>query len=102
MAKTYTLQELADLVQGEVVGDPSLVVSGLNAIELAGAGEITFVLGPKQTRLLAGSRAAACIVPPDVGELDLPLIRGSSNCFGKSIFPISLFSKSIIFAFIFL
>ncbi|NOX80120.1 MAG: UDP-3-O-(3-hydroxymyristoyl)glucosamine N-acyltransferase [Deltaproteobacteria bacterium] len=85
MAKTYTLQELAELVQGEVVGDPSLVVSGLNAIELAGAGEITFVLGPKQTRLLAGSRAAACIVPPGVGELDLPLIRVPDPDFAAAV-----------------
>ncbi len=85
MPKTYTLQELADLVQGEVAGDPSLVVSGLNAIELAGAGEITFILSPKQAGLLAGSRAAACIVPPDAGGLDLPLIRVPDPNFAAAV-----------------
>lgn len=69
-----TLQQLADLVGGSVAGDPQLVVCGLNGIEQAGPGEITFLLDAKQLPLLEGCRASACIVPPGCGPLPLPAI----------------------------
>ena len=48
MAKLCTLNELAALVQGEVVGDGNLQVGGLNGIDLAGDDEITFVTNAKK------------------------------------------------------
>ncbi len=75
MAKRYTLNELAALVEGEVVGDGSLQVRGLNGVEMAGADEITFVMNNKMLNALTGSRAAACIVPQGTEKLDLPHIK---------------------------
>lgn len=66
MATSYTLDELAGLVGGRVIGDGSLRVSGLNSLEMAGEGEITFVTSAKMADRLGASRAAACIVPAGV------------------------------------
>lgn len=59
------LRQLADLVNGSVHGDPDLPIEGLNGIELAGPGEITYILDPRQREQAEASAAAACIVPPD-------------------------------------
>lgn len=75
MAKQYTLNELARLVQGEVVGDGDLQVNGLNGVDMAEEGEITFVMNNKMLSALARSRAAACIVPQGIEEIDLPQIK---------------------------
>lgn len=61
--KSCTLDELAGLVGGRVVGDGNLPVSGLNSLDLAGEDEITFLISAKMRERLAASRAAACIVP---------------------------------------
>ncbi|MHB8808547.1 MAG: UDP-3-O-(3-hydroxymyristoyl)glucosamine N-acyltransferase [Desulfobulbaceae bacterium] len=64
--KSYTLDELAALVGGKVLGDGSLRVTGLNSLEMAGEGEITFLASAKMADRLGASRAAACIVPAGV------------------------------------
>ncbi|HBI14357.1 MAG TPA: UDP-3-O-(3-hydroxymyristoyl)glucosamine N-acyltransferase [Desulfobulbaceae bacterium] len=66
MVNFYTLDELAGLVGGRVVGDGNLRVSGLNSLDLAGSDEITFLVSAKMVERLAASRAAACIVPEGV------------------------------------
>lgn len=71
MSRECTLQQLADLVDGRVVGDPQLVIQSLNGIEYAQAGEITFILDGKQAPLLEQCRASACIVPANVGSLPM-------------------------------
>ena len=75
MTKLCTLNELAQLVQGEVVGDGNLQVSGLNGIEMAGDNEITFVTSAKMAPSIAMTRAVACIVPLDIEKPELPHIR---------------------------
>lgn len=75
MADSRTLKELAALVEGEVVGDNTLKVSGLNSLELADTHEITFVTGSKMVASLKETRAAACIAPIDIDAADLPLIK---------------------------
>ena len=75
MIKLCTLNELALLVQGEVVGDGNLQVSGLNGIDLARDDEITFVVNESKATGLVTTRAAACIVPVDFDTLVLPHIR---------------------------
>lgn len=74
MATSYTLAELAALVDGQVRGDSSLKVSALNGIEYAGPGEITFILQAKQVEALTECGATACLVPEDVTEASLPVI----------------------------
>ncbi|MFH7319997.1 UDP-3-O-(3-hydroxymyristoyl)glucosamine N-acyltransferase [Desulfurivibrio sp. D14AmB] len=71
-----TLKELAALVDGEVVGEESLEISGFNDLENAGAGEISFLADLKRQKQLASCRAAALIVPRKLEPVDgRPLLR---------------------------
>ncbi|MGE4403621.1 MAG: LpxD N-terminal domain-containing protein, partial [Desulfobulbus sp.] len=74
MSREYSLQQLADLVGAQIQGDPDLLISGLNGIEHAQAGEITFVLEKKQLPLPAECQASACIAPLDAESADIPLL----------------------------
>jgi UDP-3-O-[3-hydroxymyristoyl] glucosamine N-acyltransferase len=74
VTRTCTLRQLADLVGGRVEGDPDTLIHGLNGIDYAQAGEITFVLHTKQLPLPASCQATACIAPTDAGPQALPLI----------------------------
>jgi UDP-3-O-[3-hydroxymyristoyl] glucosamine N-acyltransferase len=72
-----TLAELAEIVQGEVVGDGALVIHGLASLEQAQPGELTFVAERKYAPLLADSRASAVLV--DGAEaVDRAAIRASN------------------------
>jgi len=73
--KSVTLAVLAEMVDGEVCGDPNTVVSGLADLDGAESGEITFVAKMAKLSLLAGCRASAVLVPRDAGALDRPAIK---------------------------
>lgn len=74
MTRTYTLRQLADLVGGQIEGNPDTRIHGLNGIDYAQPGEITFVLDTKQLPLPASCQAAACIAPATTPPQALPLI----------------------------
>ncbi|ABA88502.1 acyl-(acyl carrier protein)--UDP-3-O-(3-hydroxyacyl)-glucosamine/UDP-3-N-(3-hydroxyacyl)-glucosediamine 2-N-acyltransferase [Syntrophotalea carbinolica DSM 2380] len=57
-----TLNELAELIGGEVVGDGSVVLNRMAPIESAGPGDITFVANPKYLAKLKDTTASAVIV----------------------------------------
>ncbi len=62
---TFTLQELATLGGGKLVGDPEATVSGAAPLAEATPGEITFFANPKYMPLLRKTRATAVFVPAD-------------------------------------
>jgi UDP-3-O-[3-hydroxymyristoyl] glucosamine N-acyltransferase len=74
MVKSYSLNELAGLVGGKVIGDGDLRISGLNGLDLAGSDEITFLTSAKMVDRLAASRTAACIVPEGI-DPGIPCIQ---------------------------
>lgn len=55
--------ELAKLVGGSLVGDPSLEVRGVAALENAGAADLTFAEGERQLARAATSEAGCVFVP---------------------------------------
>jgi len=57
-----TLQEIADRLGGTVRGDGSLDITGINGIDLAQPGQITFVSEKKFLQKLKDSKASAVIV----------------------------------------
>ncbi len=61
-----TLRQLADLVGGEVQGNPEVEINRLAAIDTAADGDITFVSNRKYLPLLKACRAAAVIVAPGI------------------------------------
>ena len=61
-----TLKELADLVEGTVVGEPDLEIRRLAPFDEAGPGDITFIANPKYLARITSCQAAAVIVAPGV------------------------------------
>jgi UDP-3-O-[3-hydroxymyristoyl] glucosamine N-acyltransferase len=64
----FTLQELAGMCSGELVGDPALQITGAASLSEATPGEISFFANRKYIGLLRKTRASAIFVPPDFSE----------------------------------
>ena len=69
------LKELAQWVNGTVVGDGEIEISGVSAIEEAQTGEITFIATPKYLPKLGETRASAVIVSKEVIRGEKPLLN---------------------------
>jgi UDP-3-O-[3-hydroxymyristoyl] glucosamine N-acyltransferase len=65
---TFTLQELATMSGGELVGEPELKITGAASLAEATAGEISFFANRKYVGLLRKTRASAVFVPSDFAE----------------------------------
>ncbi len=65
---TFTLQELATMSGGELIGDPTLKITGAASLAEATSGEISFFVNRKYVGLLRKTRASAVFVPPDFAE----------------------------------
>ena len=70
-----TLGEIAELVEGELVGDSSIVVTGISGIKEAAEGDITFLANPKYASLLDTTKASAIITSRDIDGSSKPLIK---------------------------
>ena len=73
MAKT--LKEIAELIGGEIAGDPNIVVSGVAGIQEASKGDITFLANLKYLPFLKKTKASAVIVARDIAAVDIPVIK---------------------------
>jgi UDP-3-O-[3-hydroxymyristoyl] glucosamine N-acyltransferase len=73
--KTLTLAELAAELDGEVVGDGSVVLHGVAGIREATAGDVTFIANSRYDSYLPGTRASAVIIGRDAPRADVPLIK---------------------------
>ncbi len=71
---TKTLQQLADLVGGEVRGDARIEITGAASIARVQRGEITLADAAKLLPHLASSPAAAVVVTPDFPPTTLPCL----------------------------
>jgi UDP-3-O-[3-hydroxymyristoyl] glucosamine N-acyltransferase len=65
---SFTLQELASMSGGELVGDPKLKITGAASLGEATSGEISFFTNRKFIGLLRKTRASAVFVPSDFAE----------------------------------
>jgi len=67
--KSVALKELAEAVDGRLLGDPAVLIHGAAGIKEARPGEITFLANAKYATLLRDTRASAVILSkprPDV------------------------------------
>jgi UDP-3-O-[3-hydroxymyristoyl] glucosamine N-acyltransferase len=71
---SYTLEEVARLVGGTVVGAPEVVITGVAGIKEAREGEITFLANSKYESYLATTRASAVIADRENGS-PKPIVR---------------------------
>jgi UDP-3-O-[3-hydroxymyristoyl] glucosamine N-acyltransferase len=65
---TFTLRDIATVSGGDIVGDPSLQITGAASLAEATPGEISFFGNRKYLGLLRKTRASAVFVPPDFAE----------------------------------
>ncbi len=68
------LKDLAECVDGTVVGDGEIEISGVASIEEAQPGEITFIGHPKYLPHLSKTNASAVIVSKEVTQAGKPLL----------------------------
>jgi UDP-3-O-[3-hydroxymyristoyl] glucosamine N-acyltransferase len=72
---TVTVQQLAEWVRGEVLGNGDLPISNARTLAEAQPGDITFVEHEKHLPSWNASRASAAVVPASVPVNGRPLIR---------------------------
>ena len=73
--KSATLKEIAFLLGAKLVGNPDVVITGMDGIFEAKEGDITFLSNPKYKEQLPLCKASAIIVGPDVEVPDLNLLQ---------------------------
>ena len=73
--KCFSIQELAELVGGEVHGDSLLEIRGFAPLESAGAGDISFLVKAGEADKLAACKGTAVIVPMAVKDAPMCSIR---------------------------
>lgn len=61
-----TVRELADHLNGRIVGDPTPVIRDIKAIDEAAQGDVSFLANPKYLRFLSSTTASALIVGDDI------------------------------------
>ncbi|MCM8814123.1 MAG: UDP-3-O-(3-hydroxymyristoyl)glucosamine N-acyltransferase [Candidatus Omnitrophica bacterium] len=69
-----TLKEIAQIIDGTVIGDETTVITGVCGIKEAKAGDITFVANPRYTPLIQNTNASAIITAREVKQISKPLI----------------------------
>jgi UDP-3-O-[3-hydroxymyristoyl] glucosamine N-acyltransferase len=87
---SYALEELARLVDGEIVGETDVEITGVAGIKEAREGEITFLANSKYESYLATTRASAVIADREDGS-PKPIIK-VSNPYLAFLKVMSLFS----------
>ncbi|MBQ12974.1 MAG: UDP-3-O-(3-hydroxymyristoyl)glucosamine N-acyltransferase [Gammaproteobacteria bacterium] len=66
--KSYTLGELAKILELELVGDDRCVIDGLATLKSAGAGKLSFLSNPAYTEQLSSCRASVVIIDPKFSD----------------------------------
>ena len=91
-AKSLKLEEIAKLVGGELVGDPTTAITGVAGIKEAKKGDITFLANARYLSFLDETEASAVIASTQTAPGKKPLVRiaNPSPAFSKIV---SLFSK---------
>jgi UDP-3-O-[3-hydroxymyristoyl] glucosamine N-acyltransferase len=75
------LDELAEKINAELVGDGSIQVSGVAPLDLARPGQLSFVSNPKYAKQLLTTSASAVVVSPAVKSDRLALLKTKNPYF---------------------
>jgi UDP-3-O-[3-hydroxymyristoyl] glucosamine N-acyltransferase len=71
----FSLKQIAAIVNGTVEGNPAAMITGVAEIQLAKAGELSFLANPKYRHFVATTKAEALIVGKDFAGTYRNLIR---------------------------
>ena len=82
-----TLAEIAEFIEGEVIGDKDLIITGLCGIKEGKEGDLTFVANSKYFPLVEKTKASAIITPREMTVEGKSIIRTSnpSLAFAKTV-----------------
>ncbi|MBI4460458.1 MAG: UDP-3-O-(3-hydroxymyristoyl)glucosamine N-acyltransferase [Acidobacteria bacterium] len=69
------LKELAEALNCELEGDGKIEITGVNSLERADRGDLTFLSNRKYTPLLKTTRAGAVLIAKQFGPVNLPALR---------------------------
>ena len=61
----FTARQIAELINGTIVGDPNINILNISKIEEASEGSLTFLANPKYTEYIYTTNASATIVSTD-------------------------------------
>lgn len=86
-----TVGDIAKFVNGEAVGDASVVITGVCGIKEAKEGDITFIANSRYSPLIEETRASCVITSYDVKSAPKPIIRTEN--------PSLAFTKTIAFLY---
>ncbi len=78
MKKTsMTLRDIAAFLNGSVQGDGNIAITGVQGIDEAREGDLTFVANPKYQKKIAATRASAIIValPPEGSDRNFLVVK---------------------------
>ena len=81
------LKDIAKYINGELVGEGEIEITGLNGIREAASCELAFIMGPKSEGLIDTTGASAVVVPKTVkSKYNKPVIRvdNASIAFSKA------------------
>ena len=67
----FTAGEISEIVNGELEGDPNVIITGPSKIEEGTAGTISFLANPKYEKYIYSSDVAALLVPRDFKPKDI-------------------------------
>ncbi len=71
-----SLKEIAEIIDGELIGDSGIVITGVSGIKEAREGDITFIANPKYKNLIDSTQASAIIISAEEQiKADIPLIQ---------------------------
>lgn len=85
-----TLKEIAKFINGELVGDGNISVKGINGIQDAQEGDLTFIANSKDEELIDQTKASCVVVPKNIN-------RSFNKPFIKVDYPSVALSKIIEF-----
>lgn len=82
-----TLAEIAKIIEGEVVGDKNIVITGLSGLSEAKMGDLTFLASPPYLSLAKTTQASAIVTSPDFKFSGKPtiLIKNPSLAFANLV-----------------
>ncbi len=81
------LKELAKLLDGKVIGDGDVEITGVAGIKEARPGDITFLANPRYEEWLRTSKASAVIMEHNNGGVEIPVVETDNPyyCFLKAV-----------------
>ncbi|MFC1553893.1 UDP-3-O-(3-hydroxymyristoyl)glucosamine N-acyltransferase [candidate division KSB1 bacterium] len=70
-----TIDEIAEIINGKVIGDGSITIKGIAKIEEGSKGKISFLANPRYEKYLENTESSVVIVPDSINRAGTNLIQ---------------------------